>query len=222
MFFPLQGKRRLRATVKRVEGERVRVVREDGTEVTLALDRLLASDGEGNGRYYRFHGWKPRPRGSRTELRVISVSPDSRRCVLLLPEWDPAAEIEETSETLPEKLRVAGAVGSCMANLASPTASGLAIHSCRGSKLRVGSRPEIGSHPDVVAEGQRYRRRGGGPELRVLEVTPPRARAWNGRRKVWLSEDRLLAVRPDGSGRHYEYLGGGVWEARRKRHEQRP
>jgi hypothetical protein len=221
MFFPLQGEHRLRGTVKRVDGERIRVVREDGTEVTIPVDRLLASAEDGNGRYYRFHGWKPRPRGYRTELRVIEVFADTHRCLLMLPEWDPSTEIEEALTILPEKLWAPNAVGSCMANLASPTASGLAIHSCKGSKVRAGSREAAGSHPDVIAGGQRYRRLDGGAEFRVLDVVSPRVRAWSGRRVVWLSEDRLLTVRPDGTGRHYEYLGGGVWQMRRKRHRQR-
>ncbi len=220
VFFPRQGERRLRATVKRVEGESIRVVREDGTEISLALDRLLARDGEGNGRYFRFLGWKSRPRGYRTELRVAGVFPDTGRCALVLPEWDPATKIEETLEVLPGKLREVGAVGSCMADLASPTASRLGLHSCRPSKARGGSRTEIGVHPDFVAAGQRYRRRGG-RELRVLKVVSPRVRAWNGNRVIWLSEDRLLAVRADGIGRYYEYRGGGVWQTRRERHEER-
>lgn len=221
MFFPRQGKRRLRATVKRVEGESIRVVREDGTEGSLALDRLLARDGELNGRYFRFLGWKSRPRGYRTELRVVGVFPDTGRCALVLPEWDPVTKIEEMLEVLPNMLRGVGAVGSCMADLASPTASRLGIHSCRPSKARGGSRAAIGVHPDVVAAGQRYRRRRGGPELRVLDVVSPRVRAWNGNRVIWLSEDRLLAVSADGTGRYYEYRGGGVWQTRRERHKER-
>ena len=44
MFFPRRGRRRMRLTIKRIDGEWVRGIREDGSEVNLALDRLLARD----------------------------------------------------------------------------------------------------------------------------------------------------------------------------------
>jgi hypothetical protein len=217
MFFPLMGRRRLRMIVKRLDGEWVRVIREDGSEVSLALDRLLASDGKGNGCHYRFHGWNPRPRGYRTELRVIRLVPEAARCVLALPEWDPAAEVEESLLALPEEMRTAGAVGSCMANLASPSAAGLEIHSCRRSKVRDASREAERPHPELLVKGQRFRRRSDGKGFRLIDADGPRVGAWSGRRVVRLSSERLLAVAPDGRGEHFEYLGGGVTALRRKR-----
>jgi hypothetical protein len=217
MFFPLKGDRSLRATVKRLDGEWIRVVREDGSEASLALDQLLARDENGNGRHYRFHGWRSRPRGYRTELLVIGVAADSGRCVLSLPEWDPNTEVEEVLTVLPEEMRTEGVTGSCMANLASSSAAGLGIHSCRGSRVRDASRVAGGVHPELLAEGQRYRRRSDGATFRLLEDQGPNFSAWSGRRTVRLAKGRLLEVRADGQGRHYEYLDGGVTAVRRKR-----
>ena len=217
MFFPREGQKRLRVTVKRLDGEWVRVDREDGTEVSLALDQLLACDEEGNGRHYRFHGWRFRPRGYRTELRVIKVSEESGGCVLRLPEWDPDTEVEEALTVLPEELQAPGAAGSCMANLTSQSAAGLGIHSCRRSKVRDASRGASGPHPELLAEGQRFRRRSDGAKLRLLDTEGPKVSAWNGRRVVRVAKERLLEVRPDGQGRHYEYLDGGIIATRRKR-----
>jgi hypothetical protein len=217
MFFPRKGRLRLRLTVKRLDGEWIRVIREDGTEASLALDQLLACDEEGSGRHYRFHGWRFRPRGYRTDLLVVRISPELGRCVLKLPEWDPDTEVEEAAVVLPGELRVAGIAGSCMANLASPSVAGLGIHSCRRSKVRDASRVASGPHPELLAEGQRYRRRSDGAIFRLLGSEGPSVPAWSGRRVVRLTKSRLLEVRADGHGRQYEYLDGGVAAARRKR-----
>ena len=221
MFFPREGRQKLRVTVKRLDGEWVRVIREDGTESSLALDRLLACDEEGNGRHYRFHGWRFRPRGYRTELRVIGVLTEPGRCVLRLPEWDPDTEVDEALTVLPEELGVPGAVGSCMANLASSSVAGLGIHSCRKAKIRDVSREASRPHPELLAEGQRFFRRGDGAKLRLLDTEGPRVSAWNGRRVVRIAKERLLEVRPDGQGRHYEYLDGGVAATRHERAARR-
>lgn len=210
MFFPRRGRRRMRLTVKRIDGEWVRGIREDGSEVNLALDRLLARDAAGGGIHYRFLGWRLRPRGYRTELRVHSVSPAAGRCSVRLPEWDPETEVELSLASLPEELRRPNAAGSCMANLASPSVGGLDIHSCRRGKVRDASRQARGPHPDVLAEGQVYRRRRDGVKLRLLDVDGPRISAWNGRRVVRISAAKLLETRADGGGRNYEYLGGGI------------
>jgi hypothetical protein len=215
MFFPRQGPRRRRLTVKRLEGERVRAVLEDLTERTYALDRLLATDDQGNGLYYRFHGWKPQPRGYHTELRVARISPSSGRCAFVLPEWDPTTEIDEAVDALPEALRAPDAVGSCMANLASATVAGLSIHGYRLTRPRGISREVRTAHPVVLAERQRYRRRHDGLDFVLVNVEGPRVRAWNGERIVRVASERLLAVDEDGIGRFYEYRGGGVWAARR-------
>jgi hypothetical protein len=217
MFFPRDGQKRLRVTVKRLDGEWVRVDREDGTEASLALDQLLAREEGGAGRHYRFHGWRFRPRGYRTELRVIAASAHSGRCVLSLPEWDPETEVDEALAVLPEELRAPGAVGSCMADLTSQSTAGLNIHSCRRSKVRDASRRASASHPELLAEGQLFRKRGDGKKLRLLDVEGPRVSAWNGRRVVRVARERLLEVGPDGEGRHYLYLGGGVTATRRRR-----
>jgi hypothetical protein len=198
-------------------GEWAQVVREDGSEGRLALDRLLANDGEGNGIHYRFCGWHPRPRGYRAELRVLRLLPATRRCLVSLPEWDPTAEIEQPLAALPEQLRSPGAMGSCLANLASASAAGLNIHSVRVVKLKIGSREGLRSHPEVIAAGQRYRRRSDGATFQLLAETPAGAKAWSGSRVVLLSGDRLLATRADGSGRYYQYIDGGIREARRRR-----
>lgn len=219
MFFPRKGRHRQRLTVKRLDGEWVRLIREDGSEARVALDNLLATDGAGEGIHYRFHGWRSLRRGYRTALTVASVSADAGRCVLLLPEWDPDAEIEEALGVLPERMRVSGATGSCMANLASPSAAGLDIHSCRPMGVREQSREAHRPHPEVLIAGQRYRRLGDGASFRLVGVDPGSStvRAWSGRRVVRLGRERLLAVRPNGQGRDYEYLGGGVAAARRER-----
>jgi hypothetical protein len=219
MFFPCKGRSRQRLTVKRLEGEWVRVLCEDGSEKRVALDNLLATDGAGEGIHYRFHGWRPLRRGYRTALTVTGVSVDDGRCGLLLPEWDPDAEIEAALGVLPEQMRSEGATGSCMANLASPSAAGLGIHSCRPVGVREHSRETHRPHPELLAEGQRYRRLGDGARFRLVGVDPNSStvRAWSGRRVVRLGRERLLAARPNGRGRYYEYLGGGVAAARRER-----
>jgi hypothetical protein len=216
IFFPRSGARRVGLTVKRVEGEAVRAVREDQTQRLYALDRLLAVDGDGAGVYYRFHGWKPRPRGYHTELRVVRACGESDACWFVLPEWDPTAEIAERLTSLPTELRVPGAVGSCMANLASDTVSGLSIHGFRLSKPRGVSRPEKGTHPHVVAIGQRFRRREDGQEFLIVDDDEGHLRAWNGKRQVRMSSERLLAVDDAGRGCYYEYRGGGIRATRRR------
>lgn len=218
VFFPLQGRRRRRLTVRRVEGEWVQGVLDDGSSRRLSLDRLLAVDEAGVGSRYRFQGWKARPRGYRTEMRVVRIDPRAGLCYLVLPEWDAATEIEELLSALPASLQAAGAAGSCMANLASPSVAGLEIHDCRPWGVRGRSRVAAGQHPAVLVEGQRYRRLEDGSHFRILESEPvaDSVRVWNGRRAVRLGVDRLLARAEDGDGRYYTYLGGGLRETRRR------
>lgn len=219
VFFPRVGRRRRPMTVRSVEGEWVRVTLGDLSERRLALDRLLAVDGAGAGAHYRFQGWKPRVRGYRTAITVVAVDADAGRCRLVLPEWDAGTEVEELLSVLPATMRAVGASGSCMADLASPSAGGLGIHSCRPTKPRGLSRPSLDSHPGEVAEGQEFRRLRDGVRVRILEVdtASPGVVGWNGKRRVRLTRARLLAKKEDGTGRHYLYLGGGVREARRQR-----
>jgi len=218
VFFPLAGRARAPLVVKRVEGEWVRAERPDGAERRLALDNLLAVDAEGNGLRYRFQGWKPRRRGYRAEIWVAAVDEEKGRCRLVLPEWDPEAEVEELLSALPPALRRVGASGSCMANLASPSAAGLGIHACRAVKVRGLSRPAAGAHPEEVFAGQRYRRRSDGAAFRILEAVPGSrtVAAWNGRRVVRLVRGALLARGDAGGGRRSLYLGGGLRAARRR------
>lgn len=222
LFFPRRGAQRLRLAVKSVDGEWVRVVREDGSEANVALDQLLAQDEAGNGIHYRFHGWKRLPRGYRTEMIVASVFEEDTRCMLVLPEWDPSAEIEQPLSTLPTDLRKAGASGSCRADLTSQSAAGLSIHACSAAKVKGLSRKAGGQHPDILAEGQEYRRRSDGRKFRLLAVDPnsPRVPVWSGTRVVRLDASRVLATRPDGEGKHYEYVGGGVAATRRRRDQR--
>jgi hypothetical protein len=67
--------------------------------------------------------------------------------------------VDEGLTVLPEGLRAPGSVGSCMANFASSSAAGLGIHSCRKSKVRDASREASGPHPELLAEGQCFRKR---------------------------------------------------------------
>jgi hypothetical protein len=207
--------------VKRVERERVRIVRADGQSGSLALDRLLACDEKGHGRYYRFQGWKPLPRGYRTELLVVDVLLRLGRCRFLLPEWDEVTVIEMPLEALPVELQIKGAIGSCGACLSSATEAGLRIHDCRTTRVRGSLLPPLGSHPGVLAKKQRFRRRADGKALTVIDWDGSGVRAWNGRRLVSLSRERLMATDSRGEGLHYEYLGGGVWATRRERAWQR-
>lgn len=218
-FFPLVGSRRLRFTVKRVDGEWVRVDREDGSKGRVSLDRLLATDSEGNGANYRFHGWRRLPRGYRTEFEVLRIAEEAARCAIALPEWDLDAEVELSLATLPEELRVPGARGTCRADLTAVSEAGLALHGFSASKARGLSRTAAGEHPEVLAAGQEYRRCGDGKKFRLIEVEPGArtVSAWSGRRRVRLDATRLGAVGPDGGGLHYVYLGGGVSATRRRR-----
>src|SRR5215213_4541412 len=218
-FFPRRGAQRLRFTVKRIDREWVRVDREDGSEGNVALDQLLARDAAGNGVHYRFHGWRHLPRGYRTEMIVASVCETDGRCVLVLPEWDPSAEIEELLTVLPEGLRSSGSRGTCRANLASQSIAELGIHACGTAKVKGLSRSANRAHPDFLAEGQEYRRRSDRKKFRLLEVNPDSSKvtAWSGARVVRLNSSRVIAIRLDGQGRNYEYVGGGVITARRMR-----
>lgn len=216
MFFPRSGRARRLLVVKSVDGEWIRAERDDGARRRLALDNLLAVDEAGNGIHYRFQGWKPRPRGYRTELRVQRVDLGAARCSLVLPEWDPETSVDELLGALPPALRSAGATGSCMANLASPSAAGLAIHSVRPIRARGLSRPARGAHPETLAAGQSFKRRSDGTRFRILEASrdSETVPAWSGQRTVRLTKERLLARTADGEGRYYVYLGGGVRAAR--------
>jgi hypothetical protein len=205
--------------VKTVEGEWIRVRLDDGSERRLALDRLLATDDAGHGLHYRFQGWRPRPRGYRAVMRVLEIDFRGARCSIVVPEWDAEAEVEQPLGVLPPALRNVGAGGSCMANLASPSAAGLGVHSFRSVKVRGASRPATPAHPEEVAAGQRYRRRRDGAEFRILDAEPGSSAvpAWSGKRTVRLKRDRLLARTAEGVGLHYSFLGGGVRESRRQR-----
>jgi hypothetical protein len=218
-FFPVAGDRRRRFTVKRVDGEWALVDLEDGRKGRISIDRLLACDADGNGLDYRFHGWKRLPRGYRTEFQVLRISEVEGLCGIALPEWDPAAEVELSLVSLPEAFRTRGAVGSCRADLTAVSAAGLELHDFSAAKAKGVSRIADGPHPDLLAEGQEYRRRADGKKFRVLEADPGTAtvRAWSGGRVVHLQAARLLAKGTDRDGLHYSYLGGGLSATRRRR-----
>ena len=217
LFFPRSGDQRLRFTVKAVDGEWARVEREDRSKGRVSIDRLLAADEDGNGVDYRFHGWRRLPRGYRTEFRVLSAFDGSETCVIVLPEWDPEAEIELALAVLPEALRGVGAVGSCRADLTSSSEAGLALHAFSVARAKGLSRTAAGRHPDLLAGGQEYRRRRDGKKFRLLEVDPEAATvpAWSGHRRVRLKAARLLETGPGGEGVHFAYLGGGRATRRR-------
>lgn len=223
LFFPRHGDHRLRLVVKSVEGEWVRVMREDGYKGGVSLDRLLARDEAGAGLHYRFHGWKHLPRGYRTELVVAWVSAERGRCGLVLPEWDPDTEVEVLESELPAVMRRAGAAGTCRADLTAQSVAALEVHSCSTAAVKGVSRARVGSHPEVLAGGQVYRRRSDQRKYRLLDADPdsPTVPAWSGTRIVRLDVARLLATRPGGSGAHYEYLGGGVAATRERRQRRR-
>jgi hypothetical protein len=223
LFFPRQGDHRLRLVVKSVEGEWVRVLREDGYKGNVSLDRLLARDEAGDGLHYRFHGWKHLPRGYRTEMVVAWISEQHALCGLVLPEWDPDIEVEVSVSEFPPAMRRAGAAGTCRANLTAQSAAALEIHSCSTAAVRGVSRARGGSHPEVLAGGQEYRRRSNQRKYRLLDADPdsPTVPAWSGARVVRLDAARLLATRPDGKGAHYDYLGGGVAATRQRRQRRR-
>ena len=222
LFFPRSGDQRLRFTVKAVDGEWARVEREDRSKGRVSIDRLLAADEDGNGVDYQFHGWRRLPRGYRTEFRVLRVE-GNKKCAIALPEWDSEAEIEIALATLPEALRAPGAVGSCRADLTSSSGAGLALHAFSSGSAKGLSRAAAGHHPDVLADGQEYRRRRDGKKFRLLEVDPDAATvsAWSGRRVVHIEAARLVAKKPDGEGLHYHYLGGGRTATRRRRAARR-
>lgn len=215
-YFPREGVRREPLVVRQVDTESARARTPDGKSRTLAIDRLLATRPDGEGTYYRFLGWQDRPRGYRTPLIVLDVSADGR-CVVSLPEWDPDRRIELASALLPEGMRRAGVRGSCRANLGSQSVAGLSVHSAGGTVVRAGSREARPPHPAMLAIGQEYRRRSGGSGMFRVVAVPPGARAiaWNGQRRVRISAERLLECRADGTGRFYEYVGGGIRETRR-------
>jgi hypothetical protein len=207
--------------VGRVDGEWARTIREDGSKGRVSIDRLLASDSEGNGVSYRFHGWKRLPRGYRTDFEVRRILASGARCVIVIPEWDPATDVDISIALLPAQLRAPGARGSCRADLTAPSTAGLQLHTFRAAKARGLSRAADGPHPPNLAGGQEYRRREDGKKFRLLDgamegTTVP---AWTGSRVVRLAAARLLARGPDRSGLYFVYLGGGRSVARRRRAE---
>jgi transcription elongation factor len=218
LFFPRSGDQRLRFTVKAVDGEWARVEREDRSKGRVSVDRLLAADEEGNGIDYRFHGWRRLPSGYRTEFSVLRLE-GSGKCVIALPEWDPEVEVELAMSTLPEALRAPGARGSCRADLTSSSEAGLDLHAFSSASAKGLSRAAVGRHPDLLADGQEYRRQRDGKKFRLLEVDPEAATvaAWSERRRVRLDAARLLETGADGEGVHYTYIGGGRSATRRRR-----
>jgi len=219
----LAGNNRQRFTVKKLDGEWARVEREDGSKGRVSLDKLLASDAEGTGVNYRFHGWRRLPRGYRTDFEVLRLAERTQTCLIALPEWDPAAEIEVRLNTLPNELKAAGAGGSCRADLTAKSEAELSLHGFSAGKARGLSRTAMGAHPKVVVGGQEYRRREDGKRFRILEVEAdcPTVPAWSGRRVVRLNVARLLAKGSDSAGIHYCYIGGGRVQARRGRAARR-
>lgn len=219
-FFPRAGSRRLRFTVKGVQGEWALIEREDGTKGRVSIDRLLRSDAGGDGVDYRFHGWRRLPRGYRTEFEVLRIDDGAGgQCFITLPEWDPGAEVGLSLAVLPEALRAPGGRGSCRADLTAVSAAALSLHSFSAAKPKGLSRAPLPAYPENLAAGQEYRRLGDGQKFRLLELDPGASSvaAWSGRRVVRLDAARLLAVGPDGSGLHYSYIGGGVAATRRRR-----
>ena len=216
-FFPRSGGSRQRFTVGRFDGEWVSVDREDGRKGRVSLGRLLASDAEGNGIHFRFHGFKRLPRGYRTNFEVVSAVASS--CRIVLPEWDPAVEIEVPLAPFPVTTRFLGAQGSCRADLSSTSIGGLELHGFSPAKTKGLSRTADPAHPHLLAVGQEYRRRSDGRRFRLLSVDPalPTVSSWSGRRVVHLDVSRLLATAPGAGGLHYAYLGGGVTDTRRRR-----
>lgn len=217
-FFQRAGSRRLRFTVKRVEGDWALVEREDGSKGRVSIDRLLQSDGEANGVNYRFHGWRRLPRGYRIGFVVRDIDEEAGVCAIALPEWDPDAKVGLPTRTLPEALRAEGAQGSCRADLTALSAGALDLHAFSAAKPKGLSRPARRAHPEQLAAGQEYRRLRDGKKFRLLEVNAGASAvsAWSGRRVVRLEASRLLAVGPDGRGIHYSYIGGGVAATRRR------
>ena len=212
VFTSLRKGPKPRLTVQRVGEEWARVRREDGTSARVSLDRLLARDEHGKGSYYCFHGWKPRARGYRVEFEVLVV--DEAVCTLRIPEWDPDERISQPLTVLPTCLRYVGASGSCMANMGSLSAAALNIHSCKNESAPKGSRTALPPYPSSLAAGQRFRRRRDGQVFHLLDPDQPRVKAWSGRRIVYLDSAHLLELRDDGTGRRYDYLGGGTAAAR--------
>jgi len=218
-FFPLAGNSRRRFAVRQVHGEWALVDHEDGGKGRVSIDRLLASDDEGNGLYYRFHGWKRLPRGYRTEFEVVRICETTGRCAIALPEWDAVTRVETLLESLPDALRSLGARGSCRADLTAVSVGALQLHDFSAAQARGLSRVADGPHPKLLADGQEYRRRGDKKMFRLLEVDPAAASvaALSGGRVVRLRAARLLARRPDGEGLHFTYVGGGLSSTRKRR-----
>ncbi|HWC47861.1 MAG TPA: hypothetical protein VG448_03160 [Solirubrobacterales bacterium] len=218
-FFPLSGVNRRRFTVTRLDGEWVAIEREDGSKGRVSLDGLLACDAAGAGVNFRFHGWRRLPRGYRTDFKVLAVEPRAGRCVISLPEWDPGSQVEVPLSELPQGLGVVGAEGSCRADLTAKSKGELSLHGFSAAKPRGLSREGLRDHPDLLVQGQEYRRRQDRKKFRILEVDPdsPTVPAWSGRRVVRLEAGRLLAQGSDGRGLYYTYLGGGRAGARRRR-----
>lgn len=215
VFTPLKKGPKLRLTVQLVVNEWARVRREDGSQGRVSIDRLLALNDQGGGAYYRFHGWKPLARGYRVDFEVLVV--DEATCIMRIPEWDPDEPISQPLGILTPGLRHVGASGSCMANMGAQSAAALNIHSCKKESAPKGSRAALPPYPGVLARGQKFRRRRDGQVFHLLDPDQPRVKAWSGRRVVRLDRAHLLEFRDDGTGRWYDYLGGGTAAAREVR-----
>lgn len=192
---------------------------ENGERRRISLDRLLASDDNGNGIHYRFHGWKRLPRGYRTAFLVVGIDEKAGSATIVLPEWDAEVEVGVPLAALPSVARVRGGAGSCRADLTSTSRGGLDLHGYSENGPRGLSRPAVGQHPELLAKGQEYRRHRDGKRFRILDPDTEAGSvvAWSERRRVRLDPTRLLATRPNGAGRYYAYVRGGVAATRKRR-----
>jgi hypothetical protein len=98
---------------------RVFATRTDASEerFTLTAARLLASDPNGAGRYYRFVAYTA---GRRYRTYAFLAALDNDQALLHLPDWHPARPVRYPARLLPAGALCPGAWLSCSADLGQP------------------------------------------------------------------------------------------------------
>lgn len=122
-YWPRAARSRRLLVVKRLEHERVVMVRADDRHAvtSVATRRLLATRPDGQGLRFQFQGFAPR----RYETTGYVWSVDRDQAVLCLPEWHPARPVRIPTRLLPPAARRAGAWLRLRCDLAASSAARL-------------------------------------------------------------------------------------------------
>ena len=173
-FSPLESRRRRAVRVTRSMKSGVALaVKADGRRerVALRVDRLLAVDRDGRGRYYRFLGYQAG--GSyRTWAYVAGVNGEVAQ--LCLPEWHPRRPVRFPLRLLPAAGNEVGTWLDCTADLGQPHAAKLNLadlRPCTDPGEAVCHLPDLSVASPADCATRNSAGRGSADE--VVEVTEP-------------------------------------------------